>query len=114
MRTTRRLFLKIGDMASMRKRFTREDLLTFSKLSNDTNPVHFDEDYVKKQGVFKGLVVHGILLGSLFSGIAGTKLPGPGSIYLNQTFKYFHKFHSNSVVFSSQHMSVKRLKRLYN
>jgi len=54
----------------------------------DFNPVHFDEEYVKRQGIFKGRLVHGILVGGLISTVAASKLPGPGSIYLSQSFKF--------------------------
>lgn len=50
----------------------------------DHNPLHFNDEFVRRQGKFRAPVVHGILLAGLFSTIAGTKLPGPGSIYLSQ------------------------------
>lgn len=84
---------KIGDKASIIKKFTQDDVLSFSKLSCDTNPLHFDDNYAKtiqnkeKKSLFQGKIIHGILLGSLFSGLAGTKLPGSGCIYLSQSFK---------------------------
>lgn len=32
--------------------------------------------------------MHGILVGGLISTVAGTKLPGPGSIYMSQTLSF--------------------------
>ncbi|KAL0481493.1 3-hydroxyacyl-thioester dehydratase [Acrasis kona] len=80
--------IKIGDESSHTHKFTEEDLEKFAQVVGDYNPLHFSEEFAKEQGIFKKRVVHGMLLGGLISTVAGTKLPGPGSIYLNQTFKF--------------------------
>lgn len=79
--------LRIGQSASIEKCFTREDVLAFSRLSMDTNPVHLDREYAKTT-VFKDNIVHGFLVGSLISAVIGTILPGPGSIYLHQDMDF--------------------------
>jgi len=79
--------LKIGDKASLVKVFTEEEVMTFSKLSQDTNPLHLDEGYAAST-VFGQRVVHGMLAASLFSGLIGVELPGEGSIYLGQTLSF--------------------------
>ena len=67
--------LKIGDRASIIKRFVDEDILTFSELSNDKNPIHLDSNFASKTN-FGRKIVHGMLIASLFSGLLGEKLPG--------------------------------------
>ncbi len=53
----------------------------------DFNPVHLDEKYVENT-IFKKRIVHGYLYGSLISAIIGTKMPGPGSIYIHQEMNF--------------------------
>jgi len=77
----------IGDKASLKKLFHEEDVLAFSRLSMDTNPVHLDEDYAKST-IFGSRIVHGFLYSSLISAVIATKLPGPGSIYMSQSLKF--------------------------
>ena len=79
----------IGQKASLEKIFTDEDVRTFAKISLDTNPVHLNDKYAENT-IFKGRIVHGFLSGSLISAIIGTKLPGEGTIYLNQTMNFRH------------------------
>lgn len=79
--------ISIGDQASTRKAFTEADVLSFAEVSTDFNPAHMDREYPKKT-IFKKQIVHGMLVGSLFSAIFGVKLPGLGSIYTKQSLKF--------------------------
>ena len=67
--------------------FTQDDVNGFSKVTGDNNPIHIDEEYAKKS-VFKKMVIHGFLSGSVFSKVFGTIWPGHGTIYLSQTMKF--------------------------
>lgn len=78
---------KIGDSDFIEKIFTQEDVNIFSKVSLDTNPIHLDEEFASNS-LFKKRIVHGILYSSLISAVLGTKLPGPGSIYMKQDLKF--------------------------
>lgn len=79
--------MKIGDKASLSKVFTEEDVIWFSEISADTNPIHLDESYAAST-VFGKRIVHGMLVASLFSALIGVKLPGQGSIYLGQSLSF--------------------------
>lgn len=79
--------IKVGDSASIQKTFTDSDVLTFAIISGDKNPIHLDEDYAANTQ-FKHRIVHGILTSGLISAVLGMQLPGPGSIYLQQTIKF--------------------------
>jgi acyl dehydratase len=79
--------LKVGDKASVSKIFTDEDVLDFSNLSLDKNPIHLDQSFAEKS-IFGKKIVHGMLVASLFSGLVGMKLPGEGSIYLGQSLSF--------------------------
>lgn len=79
--------LKVGDKASRSKTFTENDVRQFAEVSTDKNPIHLDAEYAKNT-IFKQRIVHGMLVGSLFSGILGCDLPGEGTIYLGQTLSF--------------------------
>jgi len=79
--------LKVGDNASVSRIFTDEDVLDFSNLSLDKNPIHLDQAFAEKS-IFGKKIVHGMLVASLFSGLLGMKLPGEGSIYIGQSLSF--------------------------
>ena len=56
-------------------------------MSGDNNPVHLDEDYAAKSQ-FGGRIAHGMLSGAYISAVIGTKLPGPGAIYISQALRF--------------------------
>lgn len=78
---------KVGQSCELKKKFTEKDVLNFASLSMDLNPVHVDKKYAENS-IFKGQIVHGFLSSSLISAIIGTKMPGPGSIYLHQDLNF--------------------------
>jgi len=77
----------VGSKASLSKTITEEDVKLFATITGDNNPIHLDEEYAKKT-IFKGRVAHGFLTAGMISAVLGTRLPGPGSIYLSQTLKF--------------------------
>ena len=79
--------IKVGDSASITKVIKKEDVETFAQISGDTNPVHLDDTFAEET-MFGKRIAHGMLVGGLISAVLGTKLPGPGSIYLNQTLRF--------------------------
>lgn len=79
--------LTTGMSASFAKTVTDADVVLFAGISGDTNPVHLDEEFASGT-VFKGRIAHGMLTASFISTVLGTKLPGPGCIYLSQTLKF--------------------------
>jgi 3-hydroxybutyryl-CoA dehydratase len=79
--------MQIGDVRSYQKTITKKDVDIFGKLTGDMNQAHFDEDYAAKT-IFKKPIVHGMLIGSLFSKIFGLDYPGEGTIYCSQSLKF--------------------------
>ncbi len=79
--------LKEGMSAIYTKTVTDADLVLFAGVSGDVNPVHLDQDYAKTT-MFHGRVAHGMLTASFISTVLGTKLPGPGCVYLSQNLKF--------------------------
>ena len=79
--------LAIGQTASLGKTITEADILLFAAVSTDTNPVHINAE-VAKSSIFGERIAHGMLSAGLISAVLGTRLPGPGSIYMSQTLRF--------------------------
>ncbi len=79
--------INVGDSASLARTLTRDDINLFAVMSGDINPAHVDEEYAKSD-MFHKIIAHGMWGGSLISTLLGTKLPGPGTIYLGQTLRF--------------------------
>lgn len=79
--------MKVGQKASFTKTISEADCYNYAGVSGDFNPAHINEEYAKNT-LFKTRIAHGMLTASLISAILGTKLPGPGTIYLSQNLKF--------------------------
>ena len=79
--------LEVGMSDSFAKTITDADVCLFAGISGDTNPVHINDDYAKTT-MFGKRIVHGMFSAALISTVAGTKLPGPGAIYVDQSVKF--------------------------
>lgn len=79
--------LTVGDSAELSRTISQKDIELYAAISGDVNPAHVDAEYAKTD-IFHQVVAHGMWSAMLFSTILGTKLPGPGTIYLGQTFKF--------------------------
>jgi len=79
--------LSAGMTSIYAKTVTEADIVMFAGISGDTNPVHLDAHFAD-QTAFKGRIAHGMLSASFISTVLGTRLPGPGCIYLSQTLKF--------------------------
>ena len=79
--------LTVGMTAVFAKTVTEADITMFAGISGDTNPVHLDESFAEKT-MFAGRIAHGMLSASFISTVFGTRLPGPGCIYLRQDLRF--------------------------
>jgi 3-hydroxybutyryl-CoA dehydratase len=79
--------LELGMEASHEKTVSEDDIASFAEVSGDYNPVHMDEDYAAGT-FFKSRIAHGMLTASFISTVLGTRLPGPGCIYLSQNLRF--------------------------
>ncbi len=79
--------LELGMTASVSRTVSEADILMFAGVSGDTNPVHLDQEFAAST-MFGGRIAHGMLSAGLISAVFGTRLPGPGSIYLSQSLKF--------------------------
>ena len=76
-----------GMTATMSHLVTESDVAGFANLSGDHNPVHLDDEYASKSR-FGKRIAHGLFGASFFSGLFGTRLPGPGCVYASQNLKF--------------------------
>ena len=82
-----RVEFEIGEQAQISKTVSEEDIALFARATGDYNPLHLDPTFAGRTR-FKGCIAHGMLSAGLISAVLGTKLPGPGSIYVSQTLNF--------------------------
>jgi 3-hydroxybutyryl-CoA dehydratase len=79
--------ISVGQQAAFGKTVTEADVVAYAGVTGDMNAVHINEDFAKTT-IFKTRIAHGMLSAGFISAVLGTKLPGPGCIYLSQTLKF--------------------------
>ncbi len=79
--------LSVGMTAVFAKTVTEADIVLFAGISGDINPVHLNHEFATET-MFEGRIAHGMLTASFISTVIGTKLPGPGAIYLKQSLNF--------------------------
>jgi acyl dehydratase len=79
--------IAIGATASLTRTLTWDDIRLFAVMSGDINPAHLDPAFAESDSFHK-IIAHGMWGGALISTVLGTKLPGPGTIYLGQTLRF--------------------------
>ncbi|HRD64698.1 MAG TPA: MaoC family dehydratase [Candidatus Competibacter sp.] len=89
--------LQLGMSASHAKTVTETDVVMFAGLTGDNNPVHCNEVFAS-QTQFKTRLVHGMFCAGLISCVAGTRLPGPGAVYVDQHLRFKAPVHIGDTV----------------
>lgn len=88
---------KIGEKAEFSKTISESDVYSFAGISGDMNPIHIDE--VCARNSFAGhRIVHGALLNGFISTVIGMKLPGYGTIYMEQCSQFVKPVYINDTV----------------
>lgn len=89
--------LEVGMTASYAKTVTEADVVLFAGVSGDDNPVHINEEFAA-QTPFGQRIVHGMFSAALISAVLGTRLPGPGAIYVDQQIRFKAPVHIGDTV----------------
>jgi 3-hydroxybutyryl-CoA dehydratase len=79
--------LSLGMAETYAKEVSSNDVVGFAEISGDRNPIHLSEHFAARTP-FGGRIAHGLYTASLISAVIGTRLPGPGAIYLSQTLNF--------------------------
>jgi 3-hydroxybutyryl-CoA dehydratase len=79
--------LSLGMTETYSKTVKSSDVVGFAEITGDRNPIHLSEHFAAKTP-FKGRIAHGLYTASLISAVIGTRLPGPGAIYISQTLRF--------------------------
>jgi len=87
MKDSEETVVQVGSSVSETHVITTVDVEVFAALTGDTNPVHLDDAYAAETR-FGRRIAHGVLMAGYISAILGTRLPGPGSIYLRQSLTF--------------------------
>lgn len=82
-----RKHLVLGQSDFLRKKIKEEDVMAFARLTEDDNPMHMNPVFAKNQW-FQQPVAHGMFVSSLLSSVMGTKLPGAGTIFMEEHTKF--------------------------
>jgi 3-hydroxybutyryl-CoA dehydratase len=79
--------LKLGMTERLKKTIASSDVVGFAQLTGDRNPIHLSEHFAAKTQ-FGRRIAHGLYTASLISAVLGTRLPGPGAVYISQTLHF--------------------------
>lgn len=89
--------LAIGQSESLMRTVVERDLSLFAELSGDANPIHLSDEFAAGTK-FGQRIAHGMWTASLVSALLGTRLPGPGAVYLSQTLTFLAPVRIGDVV----------------
>lgn len=79
--------LALGMTETLSKTISSADVVGFAQLTGDRNPIHLSEHFAAKTS-FGGRIAHGLYTAGLISAVLGTRLPGPGAVYISQTLHF--------------------------
>lgn len=79
--------IQVGDEASRTLVISDDTIRGFAEVTGDTNPVHLDDEYAAGTR-FGRRIAHGMIAAGVVSATLANDLPGPGTLYLNQTLTF--------------------------
>jgi phosphate butyryltransferase len=99
--------LTIGETASLSHTVTQRDIDLFATVTGDVNPAHVDPAYAQTD-MFHHVIIHGIWGAGLISATLGTRLPGPGTIYLGQELRFRHPVNIGDTITATLSVAAKK------
>ncbi|MBS1695043.1 MAG: MaoC family dehydratase [Actinobacteria bacterium] len=84
---TRRAVPFVGQTAQLSRTVSDRDILLFTEISGDRNPLHYDEAAAKASR-FGEIVVQGGVTSAILNAVVAEELPGPGSVFLNVNWSF--------------------------
>ncbi|MCO6464504.1 MAG: MaoC family dehydratase [Saprospiraceae bacterium] len=89
--------LDLGDTFSTEVFIDEDYVKRFAELTGDKNPIHLNEEFAKGS-IFGQRIIHGMIVGAVFSKTIASEFPGPGSIYLYQDMSFLAPIYLNSLL----------------
>jgi len=77
----------VGTTASRTRTVTRDDIIRFTEMTGDRNPLHYDEA-IAAASRFGGIIVQGGVTSGLLNAVVAEDLPGPGSVFLHVDWSF--------------------------
>ena len=78
---------RVGDRASMSRTVETKDIIRFTEMSGDRNPVHYDAEAAARTRL-GGIVVQGGVTTAILNAVVAEELPGPGSVFLQLDLRF--------------------------
>ena len=79
--------LEVGQSDGLSKTVSSQDVVGFAEITGDRNPIHLSEHFAARTP-FGTRIAHGLYTAGLISAVLGTRLPGPGAVYLSQNLRF--------------------------
>ncbi len=89
--------LALHDHAEITHLVSDDEIAAFARATGDTNPLHTDRAFAAGTP-FATPIAPGIFTAGLISAVIGTRLPGPGSVYLSQTLKFLRPVYAGDTL----------------
>ena len=88
---------RVGDRASMTRTVESADIVRFTELSGDRNPVHYDEEAASRTS-FGRIVVQGGVTSAILNAVVAERLPGPGTVFLETNWRFLAPTHPGDTI----------------
>ncbi|NNM72741.1 MaoC family dehydratase [Enterovirga aerilata] len=79
--------LAVGMKDGLSKTVSSQDVVGFAEITGDRNPIHLSEHFAARTP-FGTRIAHGLYTAGLISAVLGTRLPGPGAVYISQNLRF--------------------------
>jgi 3-oxoacyl-[acyl-carrier protein] reductase len=89
--------LYVGQKESISQTVSFQMIHDYAKMSGDDNPLHVDQKFAQ-ENLSTDVVAHGMITSALISRIIGTRLPGPGSLWISQEIEFSGAVHPGDVI----------------
>ena len=89
--------LSVGQADGLSKTIASSDVVGFAEITGDRNPIHLSEHFAARTP-FGTRIAHGLYTAGLISAVLGTRLPGPGAVYISQTLRFRAPVHIGDTV----------------
>lgn len=77
----------VGQTAELSRTVDDNDIVLFTAISGDRNPLHYD-DAAAKASRFGEIVVQGGITSAILNAVVAEKLPGPGTVFLQVSWAF--------------------------